>query len=61
MANGEQGVFSRCPLTIHQERQKASYNIKLLQMQYVFAFEVFVFLWHLRVVVVFARFFAILV
>jgi len=39
LANGEQGVFSRCPLTIHQERQKASYNIKLLQIQYVFTFE----------------------
>jgi len=29
------GVFSLRPLTIHQERQKASYNIKLLPIKYV--------------------------
>ena len=26
------GVFSRCPYTIHQEREKASCNINLLQI-----------------------------
>jgi hypothetical protein len=35
LANGEIGVFSLRPLTIHQERQKASYNIKLLPIKYV--------------------------
>jgi hypothetical protein len=35
LANGEIGVFSLCPLTIHQQRQKASYNINLLPIKYV--------------------------
>jgi len=35
LGNGEIGVFSLRPLTIHQERQKASYNIKLLPIKYV--------------------------
>ena len=35
LANGEIGVFSLRPLTIHQQRQKASYNIKLLHIKYV--------------------------
>jgi len=35
LGNGEIGVFSLCPLTIHQERQKASCNIKLLPIKYV--------------------------
>ena len=43
LANGEQGVFSRCPHTIHQEREKASYNIKLLQIKYIFTFLRFLF------------------
>jgi len=32
------GVFSLRPLTIHQERQKASYNIKLLPLKYLVQF-----------------------
>jgi hypothetical protein len=43
LANGEQGVFSRCPHTIHKERQKAAYNIKLLQIKSVFNFLRFLF------------------